>query len=491
MRFREHKSTGISRRSGGDSANGDNDVVINDPPAGTSIDLPLDQGSFGRHVLVAEDLVLSADDTIVVEFRRSSDSTWEQGAAAYRYERYFSGALETDPTNAAYIEALAKGASASNAVSIVMGIGGAGAAAPTTVHGRAWHQGDGSVFHGQVRDTNTHDRVRIRTLGGVATIDSGSVELLRNRDSISVDSISLAGESSWTITPPANTWMTEIICLDVGLSADSDLRVQVDSVATATYETCVYGNNFDQVAANTGMHVITPGGDVVSSNISGCLKVFGLQLNCPTAFFGRHYCIGDATGTRFWAGIETTGGVNSSMTVYPFTGGVTMNSGTLFAIHYVRTNGIIEHASLSAVTEHEFTGISKRNTLVMIAKGITYSVSDRAIMEFGAGAGPTYETGATDYDYHVQNAGSRFGLEGANIPADDGNRSTADWAFIIDGFDLAARTTVWDGANFDVSDTAPLGIGGFRKTRQKHNAIRIKTNGGATMTGDIWLIGAK
>jgi len=173
-------STGLRRRAINAPTvidpDGDDDVVTVNPTSGQTVEFDLDQGNKRRQRLVGDCITLTAIDSLVLELRRVSDGLYEQGATAYRFTEYDQGSLETDPVNGPNIP-MGDFNPGRGCINIIVDIGGAGFACPTSVYSRDFD--DATETHdGQVRGTDLHDMVRIRVVGA-ATFVSGTFELLR------------------------------------------------------------------------------------------------------------------------------------------------------------------------------------------------------------------------------------------------------------------------------------------------------------------------
>lgn len=150
------------------------DVVTENPTSGQTVTFEFSNKN--RHVVVLDDVVLSATDTINMEVRRTSDSVWEQGATAYRWSNIVQSGSNLPINRANWpIELFPAGL---NPVSGTIWITSGGLAVPTSMMGRAWNATGSQVMTGFMNDENLHDRVRL-IIAGAATFSSGTAYMIR------------------------------------------------------------------------------------------------------------------------------------------------------------------------------------------------------------------------------------------------------------------------------------------------------------------------
>lgn len=136
---------------------------------------PFTKGKSHRLALSVNGISLSGADNMVLEFRRESDSTWEQGAAAYRYKVFRSGGTSVSPTNGANMPI--RDYTAGSPVWGVIDIYGATLAEPTAVESATWAGSAQQISDCLTVNTDIHDRVRLR-ITGAETYVSGTLTLV-------------------------------------------------------------------------------------------------------------------------------------------------------------------------------------------------------------------------------------------------------------------------------------------------------------------------
>lgn len=160
---------------GGADADADADVVTENPTEGQVVELDLDSENKNRHTALFDGLVLSASDSIVLEFRRKLDSVWEQGATSYQYKE-LQASTKTNPTLAANLP-VGDYSAVRGPIDGVFMVTGSGLAVPTQVVSRDWDN-SGEIHDCTMTNEDIHDRVRFRIVGA-ATYVSGTIYLIR------------------------------------------------------------------------------------------------------------------------------------------------------------------------------------------------------------------------------------------------------------------------------------------------------------------------
>jgi len=157
-----------------DGDDADPDVDVNNPTSGQTSEFDLKHTTRNKHIVGWESIILSAEDSIVLEFRKVADGLYEQGATAYRIKELGSSD-KTNPVDAANLP-IGDWSPGRVQIDSVVTITGAGLAEPTKVESMDWDTV--SEMHDCIMtNDDKHDRVRFRIIGA-ATFVSGSFTLI-------------------------------------------------------------------------------------------------------------------------------------------------------------------------------------------------------------------------------------------------------------------------------------------------------------------------
>jgi len=157
---------------GGPTGGGGNGDLAPDVVAatlgGATAEFDLSDTTFNRYMIVYNNLLCSvASAWMYLEVRRKSDSTWEQGAAAYRHFQIRTNtAVGPQDQSAHTIQQVPAGPA------VIEGeifLSNPSIAAPTMAMGRAWSAGSSEVMSMVMNDEIVHDQVRLRLDSGVFT----------------------------------------------------------------------------------------------------------------------------------------------------------------------------------------------------------------------------------------------------------------------------------------------------------------------------------
>ncbi len=168
---------GFGVTGGGGGGDQDPDVEECAATSGNTCEFTLDHLNRNRYVLIMHDVttqIASGGDQYVMEFRRASDTTWEQGASSYQWME-LGTSFDIDTTLDVNMPLLNCENTVLNAVFY---ISGGGLAVPTQVIGRHWRGGSNQMKDCTMRNADLHDKVRIRT-EGAKTFVSGTIYLIR------------------------------------------------------------------------------------------------------------------------------------------------------------------------------------------------------------------------------------------------------------------------------------------------------------------------
>lgn len=292
-------------------------------------------------------------------------------------------------------------------------------------------------------------------------------------------------QNSYTITPPADTWMTKIGVLGVGHSGADLIYMEFDSVSTG-YIRSFHATNAD--AVDTSRPLITSFTGTVHS---GHTTLIGLNLVCPTYYYNRHIDIGDITEAVDGGWLTN---VTAHTTFRLFTnGGAVMNVGFFYITHYIRKKReVIETVDFSAspASSHDFD-VKKNNSLVLLCPDLTIASADEPRLRVSTD-GIIFDSGASDYEVGSANQGGQSAETRDVLYATRASQTGNSFFAHIENFWTIGPTSLINAAIMETSFAAPAHSTGLRLAGEKNTHLRLFTIGGANFNGGTaYLIGAK
>ncbi len=310
------------------------------------------------------------------------------------------------------------------------------------------------------------------------------------KPSIEVFDFTASPVTNIVITPPAKTWMVEVIAFGVGFSGSDFMLMTFGGITTSTYIRQHHSVASDDVFTSAAIQFASFTG---TSGMAAHALIYGLQLEVPTVFLMRPIEVGD-TAMSIEGGFQT--GVTAHTTIEVKTdGGATMNAGHIYVIYHKRKADLIETVDLGAspATSHEFTGLTVHNSLVMVSTDLGFASGTQTEIHLSKDNGSTWDSGANDYQRGRLNRLSDVqGVAVRLLLPLGGTLTTGAFFAVIENMRVAAPTSLIEGASVATAESAPFHSSAFRTNTDTHNALRFQTVPSISMNaGKIFLYGGK
>jgi len=299
--------------------------------------------------------------------------------------------------------------------------------------------------------------------------------------------------SSISFTPPAKTWMVEIVARDVVTVGSETLEVGVGGLSTSTYPRHYHTVTVDATDVISGAGA---GARLGTTGHATRTAIYGLQLAAPTVYLARPMDIGMAGGVmQISAGYQQAATAHSTVEIRT-SGATNMTAGKVWAIYHIRKNQVLETVDFgsAAAVSHAFTSLGKSNSMVLVAPSLGLSGADEIELHLSADGGSSWDTGASDYNRGQANRD--FGTDGGLVDYfmhTEFSGTAGSFLAVMENFNIAAPSTLIYGASVAAGNAAPRHMSSFRDNIVKHDGLRMITGGGVqTMNAGIaYLYGAK
>lgn len=309
------------------------------------------------------------------------------------------------------------------------------------------------------------------------------------KPSIETHDFAASPTTSKSFTIPSNTWMIDIVGRGLGFASSHSIDARFGSVSTSSYLRSYHTGLADDVDKLTRISV---GAASTSAGSGFGLRIYAPELVAPTPWFHEAVNTG-TTSVNISAGIQNDVTAFSDFEIFSFSGG-TINAGDVWVTYHKRTNEIIESVDFgaAAASSHDFTGVTNRNSLVLVSKGLAGASSSGTPRVSVSTDGVSFDQGATDYKHNEMNVNNNVGGDSAYLHSVGFDSLTNDFLCIMENGRAAGPTSLIHGISADDADTGPRHQNAYRNSTDKHSGYRVEKSDATDFdAGVLWLLGAK
>jgi hypothetical protein len=302
-----------------------------------------------------------------------------------------------------------------------------------------------------------------------------------------VHDFAIEGDSATVVfTPPSDTWMIEVLAVDVTTASSGKLGVRVGGLSTTTYPRTYHQQSADNVDTLDRMHFQSV--DLTAAR-NAKMRIWGLQLVGPTCYIGEGM-LGSASNNCS-RGIQT--GITAHTTFEIFvTAGGDMTGGVIYVMYHVRPNSVLYSQALS-LANHDFTVLDGAQSLIICSPNAV--IPSGRVIEFqvSTDGGTSWNNSAGNYDRAKNNWAGGNPICGTIDHLWDAEAAGGTQPFLvsIEGLLSVSKTTAVGGGTLKQADADPYHTAGFRKASSAVDAIRMSLDGVALFTsGTAYVYGA-